>query len=288
MRHTKKLSLQIAGAVVLATLWSTSIFAESRHRQGTSRSVEHGRIQRSAPERSSRFEARGSESGRFQSRDRGQPFESRDSNRRFESRGDNRRFESRNDDRRFESRGSTRVQADRFRSVPDWHGGGAPYRSHERVTSYGRVDRFVRERNGYRVWIGGGLYPIFIPHSYWRRFPLRVGLSIRFGGYWDPLGYWSVYDYSPYDGYGYGYYDNAYTAGVIHGVVESIDYRRGTLVLNDDISRQFVTVRMPRDRRMDDVRPGDYVELSGAWNRGGVFNAARLEEWDYGHDDRRY
>jgi hypothetical protein len=39
---------------------------------------------------------------------------------------------------------------------------------------------------------------------------------------------------------------------------------------------------MPRDRRMDDVRPGDYVEFSGDWTRGGVFNAYRLERLDEG------
>jgi hypothetical protein len=149
------------------------------------------------------------------------------------------------------------------------------------------VDRFERHRNGYRVWIGGGLYPIFIPFSYWRFHPLHVGLFVGFGGYWDPLGYWSVYDYSPYayDRYGYGYssrYDDAYTSGTIRGVVESVDFRRGTLVINDEISRQFVTVTMPRDRRMDDIRAGDYVEFSGDWTRGGVFNAYRLDRLDEG------
>lgn len=179
---------------------------------------------------------------------------------------------------------------DRFHRVDGWHGGSAPYRPHEFVRSYGRVDRIVRDRHGYRVWCGG-LYPIFVPFGVWARFPLHVGLFIRFGGYWDPFGYWSVYDYSPYYG---GYYDPYYygsgaysTSGVVHGVVESVDYRRGTLVINDDISRQFVTVTMPRDRRMDDVRPGDYVEFSGDW-RGGLFNAYRLERWDYGRGNSDY
>lgn len=174
---------------------------------------------------------------------------------------------------------------DRFHRVEGWHGGNAPYRSHEFVRSYGRVDRIERWHGGYRVWCGG-LYPIFVPFGVWGRFPLHVGLFIRFGGYWDPFGYWSVYDYSPWYG-GYNdpyYYDRgAYTSGVVHGVVESVDYRRGTIVINDDISRQFVTVTMPRDRRMDDVRPGDYVEFSGDW-RGGIFNAYRLDRWDYGRD----
>ncbi|HSP13358.1 MAG TPA: hypothetical protein VLV78_01250 [Thermoanaerobaculia bacterium] len=248
----------------------SSRFQRNDSRDSFQRNESRDRIQRSEPrENTQRFESRNNTDRRFESRN-----------------NTDRRFESRNDNRGFGSRGSTRVEADRFRNVPGWHGGGAPYRPHERVTSYGRVDRFVRDRHGYRVWIGGGLYPIFIPFDRWYRFPLRVGLSIRFGGYWDPLGYWSIYDYSPYDGY--GYYDRAYTSGSVSGVVESIDYRRGTLVINDDISRQFVTVAMPRDRRMDDVRPGDFIEFTGDWTRGGVFNAYRLDRVDYGRDDNRY
>lgn len=183
------------------------------------------------------------------------------------------------------------TENDRFHHVEGWHGGAAPYRPHERVTSYGRVDRYERWHGGYRVWIGGGLYPIWVPFSYWARFPLHVGLFIRFGGFWDPFGYWSVYDYAPYYGSYYDpyYYDRGvYTSGTVHGVVESIDYRRGTLVLNDDISHQFVTVDMPRDRQMNDIRPGDYVEFSGDWSRSGYFDAYRLERWDYGRDNRDY
>ncbi len=344
MLSNKKLSIELSGAIVLAALWGTSVFAESRHHEGTNRSS-GGRIQRSesgsgvrgsefgrfeprsggqrfesrggerriesrgddrrfeSRSNDRRFESRGSErriesrgddrrletrsnDRRFESRGSERRFEPRSSDRRFESRGNERRIESRNDGRRFESRGDRRVEADRFRGVPGWQGRGAPYRAHERVTSYGRVDRFVRDHRGYRVWIGGGLYPIFIPFDHWYRHPLRVGLFIRFGGYWDPLGYWSVYDYSPYDRY--GSYDRAYTAGTVHGVVESVDYRRGTLVINDDISRQFVTVTMPRDRRMDDVRPGDSVEFSGDWTRGGIFDAYRLDRWDEGRDNDRY
>jgi len=188
------------------------------------------------------------------------------------------------------------VEHDRFHYVPGFRGGVAPYRAHEAVRSFGRVDRFERFHGGYRVWLGGGLYPIFVPFDRWALFPLRVGLFIRFGGYWDPFGYWSVYDYAPYygDGYGYAdgpYYDGGgYTSGVVHGLVESIDFRRGTMVVNDDISRQFVTVEMPRDRRLNDIRPGDYVEFSGDWNRRGVFNAYRLERIGDGRDgyDNRY
>jgi len=225
--------------------------------------------------------------------------DSRNNNQRNDSRNNNQRNDSRNSNQRYDSRNSNQrnVASDRFRSVEGWRPGGrAPYSNHERVSSYGRVNRFERWHGGYRVWIGGGLYPIFVPFDRWRLFPLRIGLNIRFGGFWDPLGYWSVYDYSPYDGYyggvyagGYGggyndHYDTAYTRGEIRGVVESVDLRRGTMVLNDDISRQFVTVTLPRDRRLDDVRPGDYVEFSGDWSRRGIFEAYRLERFDEGRN----
>src|SRR5205085_5122894 len=136
---------------------------------------------------------------RFESRNNTQRFESRNNTQRFESRNNVPRAESRNDwrgDNRSRSQSRT-VTVDRFRGVQGWRPGmRAPYIDHERVSSFGRVERFERWHRGYRVWIGGGLYPIFVPFERWRLFPLRIGLSIRFGGYWDPLGYRSVYDYS--------------------------------------------------------------------------------------------
>ena len=332
MRNRKSLSLQVAGAVTLAMLFGTSAFAESRHHSATSRSS-GGHIDRSGGSRSTgaapqrerssgqsqpRSAGRGSWRSNdtqrnttrdFSQRDNAQRSPSRDTqrndwrgnnNQRNDSRNNNQRNDSRNSNQRYDSRNyndQRNVASDRFRSVEGWRPGGrAPYSNHERVSSYGRVNRFERWHGGYRVWIGGGLYPIFVPFDRWRLFPLRIGLNIRFGGFWDPLGYWSVYDYSPYDGYyggvyagGYGggyndHYDTAYTRGEIRGVVESVDLRRGTMVLNDDISRQFVTVTLPRDRRLDDVRPGDYVEFSGDWSRRGIFEAYRLERFDEGRN----
>ena len=319
MKNRKSLSLQIAGALTLTTLFGTSAFAESRHHSETSRSS-GGHIDRSSGARSSapsaqrdhsvtRTETRSTDRGSWRSNDTSRnttrDFSQRDNSRQSVSRettrndwrgnnNDQRNASRNNNNGRYDSRNNQRaVSGDRFRNVEGWRPGGrAPYSNHERVSSYGRVDRYERWHNGYRVWIGGGLYPIFVPFERWRLFPLRIGLNIRFGGFWDPLGYWSVYDYWPYDGYyNGGYYDRydaAYTQGDIRGVVESVDFRRGTMVLNDDISRQFVTVTMPRDRRMDSVRPGDYVEFSGGWTRNGVFEAYRLERFDEGRDDRRY
>jgi hypothetical protein len=141
----------------------------------------------------------------------------------------------------------------------------------------GRINRFLHERGGYRIWVDGGRYPIWIPEARISLFPrLRVGLSLNFGGYYDPLGYVEAYDY--YDGGSYGY-GGVYSSGLLRGVVETVDYRRGTLVLRDETSGNFVTALI-RDRRLESLRPGDYAEISGDWTRGGVFEARRLENVD--------
>lgn len=140
----------------------------------------------------------------------------------------------------------------------------------------GRVSRVERFRGGYHVWVGGARYPFFVSFDRWSRFPIRVGLSIRLGGYWNPAGYYDVYDVGPYA-----------TAGNLHGVIENIDYRRGTLVMRDDVSGSFVTVVMRgNDPRFGGLRQGDYIDLTGAWNRSGVFDAYNVADIRGGYDPR--
>jgi len=142
---------------------------------------------------------------------------------------------------------------------------------------HGRISRYQHERGGYRVWIDGGRFPIWIPEARISLFPrLRVGLSIGFGGYYDPLGYLDAYDYYN-DGYYGGGYGSAYSSGLLRGVVETVDYRRGTMVVRDDVSGSFVTTLI-RDRRLETLRPGDYVEVAGDWTRSGLFEGLRLED----------
>lgn len=177
-------------------------------------------------------------------------------------------------------RNDTRSQGGWNRSGSDNRGGygnrggynnGGMYDGRNRMVGEGRISRMNRERGGYRVWLDRGGYSYWIPEARFSLFPLRVGLSIRFGGYWDPLGYYNVYDVGPMGG-------PFYTSGDLHGVVENVDYRRGTLVLRDDLSGSFVTVTLRgNDPRLGDLRPGDYVDLSGAWARGGYFEAYRLD-----------
>jgi hypothetical protein len=138
------------------------------------------------------------------------------------------------------------------------------------------VTRYSRYGNGYRVWVGGAPYPFFVPLSHWHRDRFRVGLVINLGGYYNPGGY---YDY--YDGYAY----RGESRGDLRGVVESVDYRRDTFVVRNDASGSFVTV-IARDRRGRDVRPGDYVELSGTWTRNGLFSAYDVDLLESDYRDR--
>jgi len=149
------------------------------------------------------------------------------------------------------------------------------------------VTRYERWNGGYRVWLGGVTYPFWVPLSYYNRYPFRVGLSIRLGGYYNSLGY---YEY--YDGYNDGYYAGAYrdggrsiAAGILRGTVESVDYRRGTFVLRNDATGNFVTVST-RDRYVRDMRAGDYIEVDGDWNRSGYFVADTVDLIDARDRDR--
>ncbi len=299
MNKTKSLAAQAIGAAAIVMLVGTSAFAESRHHDGTER--DSGR---QSSNRSSR------DSSRSQSRDtrssQGQTWQRNDSRstspQTFERR-DNRSVspqtyrDSRSYSQSYSSRGNTqfgnsqfdrRTQADSFRSnrgsfdrSQNFRGNLPSFddRGRRSVTLNGRVNRFVHERGGYRVWIDGGGYPIWIPEARIGFFPrLRIGLSLGFGGYYDPAGYLEAYNY--YDGgYAAPYYAGvtAYSSGLLRGTVESIDYRNDTLVLRDDVTGNFVTTLI-RDRRLESLRPGDYAEISGSWTRGGVFDGLRLED----------
>ncbi len=314
MNKTKSLAKQVAGAVAIVTLIGTSAFAETRHRDATERdsgrqsgsrsSRDSGRQSDSRSSRDSGRQSRDSRSNQGQTSQRNdsrstspQTYQRRDyrSNspqtyQRGESRSYGQNY-SQNYGQNY-SRGNTqfdrRTQADSYRNnrgsfdrSQNFRGNRPSFddRGRRSVTLNGRVNRFAHERGGYRVWIDGGLYPIWIPEARISLFPhLRVGLSLGFGGYYDPAGYLEAYDY--YDGgYAGGYYGGgtAYSSGLLRGTVESVDYRNGTLVLRDDVTGNFVTTLI-RDRRLESLRPGDYAEISGSWTRGGVFDGLRLED----------
>ncbi|HYI12396.1 MAG TPA: hypothetical protein VEK57_25305 [Thermoanaerobaculia bacterium] len=163
----------------------------------------------------------------------------------------------RNDSR---SRSDSRSRDSRDRSYRNDHS-----RGRQAYHTRGRVSRVHPYSGGYRVYVHGARYPFFIPHAHYHRDRFRVGLVINLGGYYNSGGY-------------YDYYDGR-SSGDLRGVVESVDYRRDTFVVRNDASGSFVTVVM-RDRYPDNVRPGDYVEVTGDWTRAGVFRAYDVDRLD--------
>src|SRR5712692_8105350 len=277
MLKSKDLSLQIAGSVAFAMLVGTSAFAETRHLGGT----RGGGFSHSSPGRMSvrapRFESRGFSGRSFGSRGSAAPrFESRS----FSGRSSGPRGSA---SPRYGSRGSSN------------YGRSAPFRGYNsgsRFYGRGRIDHIAPYRGGYRVWLGGWGYPFFVPYRFYDPFRFRLGLFVGFNAFYDPLGYYSVYGWPGYYPYAYpppAYvgtyrdrnYDSYSDSSVVRGVVESIDLHTGLVVINDEDSRRSVTAILPpRDRRVDDIRVGDYIELSGGWTHSGQFDADTLDRFE--------
>lgn len=310
MNSTKRLAATVAGAVAIAALVGTSAFAEARHHDGTEHSSsqhsDHHDSNRGSHDRGSNSHQTQTNNQTFQHRDyrgsapaqtyRGtapQTYERRDtrnfdrSNTQFDRRTtqpDTSRNNRSWDNNRSFDRSQTFRNNGSFDRSQTFRSNRPAFDERGRRSDFvrGRVSRFEHERGGWRIWIDGGRFPVWIPEARIGLFPhLRVGLSLGFGGYYDPLGYLDAYDYydgaSPYYA-GVGVYNSgASTAGILRGVVETVDYRRGTLVLRDEVSGNFVTTII-RDRRLEDLRPGDYAEISGDWTRNGVFEGLRLED----------
>ncbi|MEO6486701.1 MAG: hypothetical protein ABIO78_02040 [Thermoanaerobaculia bacterium] len=308
MRIGKQLAVVLAAA---ATLVGTSAFAESRPSNGTRSRGESGNIQRrerSAPRVEGRSESRRGNDSSSARRSEGRierRSETGSSGCRVEV-GAQRSDRGNRGDRTWAGRAADRSparteihrrdRADNRRHDGNWrsdnrHRDGRSYGNRDRhhgnrggsygnrtpYYHHGRVSQVHRYGSGYRVWIGGAPYPYFIPAAYYHSGRFRVGLSIGLGGYYNPLGYYDYYDAARYDT------RRGDSDGVLRGVVESVDYRRDTFVIRNEATGSFVTVEM-RDRRRDDLRAGDYVEISGDWSRSGVFQAYDVDFLD---DDRR-
>ena len=309
----RKLAIVFTVAAMCA---GTSAFAEQRHRDATSDSWRGQRSQQTQRQ-SYRSDARVQQS---QFQDRG---ESRAYNRsqqyqyqapartqsQFQDRGESRaynrsqqyqyqapaRTQSQFQDRSQQYQAPSRVQSYQYRATaPErvigsvrgsfgGHTGAFVYNGREAYEGHGRISRYEPWNGGYRVWLGAG-YPFYVSSAFFNLHHLGIGVNIGLGGYWNPLGYYDAYSYP----YAYSPYSNyPSTAGELHGVVESVDYRNGTVVLRDDVSGNFVTTVMRgNDPRFGQLRPGDYVDFNGSWSRGGVFNAYNVAQ--LGDGGRRY
>ena len=266
MKNSKELGAKLAGATALTLLLATSAFADSRPQDATWRNDLNRRgaaSDRSSGDRRNNNGNRGTTNGnRGTNRDRSVNNADRGSN---ADRGYNGNRGTNNSNRGYNS------------------GYNRGYRDNERVNLHGRVTSFNRERGGYRVYLDGGGYPFWVPDSYFRNRGPRVGISVVLGGifrggsiYVDAVNWPGDYGYG--GGYGGGTYDNGY----VRGVVDRVDYRAGTVWLRDEASGRLIAAEMRSSDRYSrlnfgDLRRGDYVELSGQWARGGVFEAYRID-----------
>jgi hypothetical protein len=149
------------------------------------------------------------------------------------------------------------------------------YRDNQRINASGRVSSFSRERDGYRVQLDRG-QSFWVPQATFgnRARDLRVGVSISLGGIFRGGSLYA--DAVSWPGE-YGQYGIAsgYDGGFVRGVVDRVDYRTGTFWLQDDASGRLITADL-NGRSLGNLRPGEYVELTGQWIRGGVFDVASI------------
>lgn len=157
-------------------------------------------------------------------------------------------------------------------------------------TMQGRVRSFSRESNGFRVQFDRDDRWYHVPQSAFRgrHNDLRIGVSLRLGGYFGGNDFYAdsvdfidgAYDNDNRDNRGYR---NSYNNDYVSGIVERVDFRRGTMLLRDDRSGRRIEVVMvngSRNRRgvdLNDVRRGDRISLSGDWRRGNVFEAYNID-----------
>jgi len=144
------------------------------------------------------------------------------------------------------------------------------YRENQRINASGKVSSFNRERDGYRVQLDRG-QSFWVPQSTFgnRARDLRVGVSINLGGIFRGGSIYADAVSWP------GQYGNGYDQGFVRGAVNRVDYRTGTVWLRDDASGRLITADV-NGRSLGALRPGEYVELSGQWIGGGVFDVASI------------
>jgi hypothetical protein len=152
----------------------------------------------------------------------------------------------------------------------------------------GRISNLSRYRDGYRVQLDRGSQWYYVPQNSLRGqggrgIDLRVGVDVRFGGYYGNDGWFNVDSCDFVDnGYGNGHYGDRYGSRTLNGVVQRVDFRRGEVLVRDSNTGRQVQVEMRRnrDRRgvdLNDLRRGDRVSFAGTWSGRRTFEAYRID-----------
>jgi hypothetical protein len=136
-----------------------------------------------------------------------------------------------------------------------------------------RNDSFNRGQNAYRGQADRGQQvrraePVYRD----RGRDVRSGVSINLGGIFRSgaisVGVGSVP--APYYGIA------TYNTGFVRGVVDRVDDRSGRLWLRDDASGQEIAAAVS-GYDLRSLRSGDYVQLTGQWINGGVFDVTQID-----------
>jgi Tfp pilus assembly protein FimT len=136
-------------------------------------------------------------------------------------------------------------------------------RETQRAVAPGRINTFSREREVDR--------PRFENRDRDRDF--RGRLSINVGGVFRGGGIAVGVGRVPYAYAPVAVYNN----GFVRGVVERVDYRDGAIVVRDDASGRLITADVAGGGYgLGNLRSGDYVQLTGQWLGGGVFNVTSI------------
>jgi hypothetical protein len=169
------------------------------------------------------------------------------------------------------NRSSNNTQHDNGNQTSNHSNSTNAYRENQRINATGKVSSFNRERDGYRVQLDRG-QSFWVPQSTFgnRARDLRVGVSITLGGIFRGGSIYADAVSWP------GQYGNGYDQGFIRGVVDRVDYRTGTVWLRDAASGRLIAADV-NGRSLRNLRRGEYVELTGQWIRGGVFDVARID-----------
>jgi hypothetical protein len=314
MRDTRKSVASLAGAGTLAVLLATSAFAQDNQGAGRSREAWHGRQPATAPSNAPRNQAQvappqqqaqanlrngGSRDAAAQQNRQSQANRGFDATRNVPATANgnwnnsaretaqasaaNRGYQASrsnqpaNSNRAFNSNNSSNWNSGARESarVTESNRGA---RDNGRVNLSGRVTSFTHEGNGYRVRLDRDGRSFWIPESRLGNRGLRVGLSIGLGGIFsggivnvDAINWGGAYGYAP-----------AYAQGYVSGVVEQVDYRTNTILLRDQSSGSIFNVDMRAagaTSRIDarNLRPGDFLTLSGQWDSAGLFEAYRVD-----------
>jgi hypothetical protein len=299
MRDTRKSAVTLAGAGALAVLLATSAFAQNTPRDSQSRDGRNnGRQRTAASNDAGRNHAQAAPQARQNAPQIQQAARQFRQNApqaqrpapQFQQGSRNVAAEASRGYQTARANDAIRNSSQADRNT-NWSAGGREssraaasnqsYRNNERVTLSGRVTSFTHEGGGYRVHLDRDGRSFWIPESQLRnRNDLRVGLSLSLGGIFngslidvDAINYPGTYGYASAP---------LYDQGVVQGVVDRIDYRTNTILVRDEASGRFINVDMRTAGRTSgidarNVRPGDYLTLTGQWDRAGIFEAYRVD-----------